>query len=102
MTVSNEPGYYADGKWGIRIESVVVVREANTPNNFGGSGFLEFERVTMCPIQTSLIDLSLLTVEEKKWVNEYHAEVESKLAPKLLEAKDERALAWLKRQCQAV
>jgi Xaa-Pro aminopeptidase len=42
-----EPGYYADGEYGIRIESVVVVREVQTPNNFGNKGFLGFERVTM-------------------------------------------------------
>jgi Xaa-Pro aminopeptidase len=101
MTVSNEPGYYADGKWGIRIESVVVVREVETPNNFGKIGYLGFERITMCPIQPSLVDLSLLTVDEKKWLNEYHAEVEAKVGP-LLEGKDARALAWLKRQCQAI
>ncbi|KAG6379549.1 peptidase M24, structural domain-containing protein [Boletus reticuloceps] len=99
MTMSNEPGYYADGKWGIRIESVVVVREIETPNNFGKFGYLRsFERVTMCPIQTSLINLSPLTLEEKKWLNEYHAEVESKVGP-LLEGKDACALAWLKIKC---
>lgn len=42
-----EPGYYADGKWGIRIESVVIVREVKTPNNFGEKGFLGFENITM-------------------------------------------------------
>ena len=47
MTVSNEPGYYEDGKFGIRIESVVLVREVKTPNNFGDKGFLGFENVTM-------------------------------------------------------
>ncbi|KAI6021685.1 Creatinase/aminopeptidase [Pisolithus microcarpus] len=46
MTVSNEPGYYADGKWGIRIENVVVVREVSTPYNFGGVKYLGFEHVT--------------------------------------------------------
>ena len=45
--VPTEPGYYADGEWGIRIESVVIVREAKTPNNFGKNGYLGFERVTM-------------------------------------------------------
>ncbi|KIJ63046.1 hypothetical protein HYDPIDRAFT_182399 [Hydnomerulius pinastri MD-312] len=100
MTVSNEPGYYADGQWGIRIENIVIVREAKTPNNFG-NGYLGFERVTMCPIQTSLIDYSILTAEEKAWLNNYHAEVEQKVAP-LLQDKDERALAWLKKQCQPV
>ena len=47
MTISNEPGYYADGKFGIRIESIVLVREVKTPNNFGDKGFLGFENVTM-------------------------------------------------------
>ena len=42
-----EPGYYADGRFGIRIENVVVVREANTPNNFGDKGYLGFEHLTM-------------------------------------------------------
>lgn len=42
-----EPGYYADGQWGIRIEDVVIVREVNPPNNFGGKGYLGFERLTM-------------------------------------------------------
>ena len=47
MTISNEPGYYADGKFGIRIESIVLVHEVNTPNNFGDKGFLGLENVTM-------------------------------------------------------
>jgi len=42
-----EPGYYADGQWGIRIEDVVIVREVNPPNNFGGKGYLGFECLTM-------------------------------------------------------
>lgn len=47
MTVSNEPGYYADGQFGIRIENIVLVKEAKTPNNFGNKGYLGFENVTM-------------------------------------------------------
>ena len=47
MTITNEPGYYADGKFGIRIENVMLVREADTPNNFGDKGYLRFENVTM-------------------------------------------------------
>ncbi|KIJ04503.1 hypothetical protein PAXINDRAFT_159354, partial [Paxillus involutus ATCC 200175] len=94
MTVSNEPGYYADGRWGICIENVVIVCEVETPNNFG-NGYLGFERVTM----TSLIDYAILTAEEKKWLNDYHAEVARKVGPLL---QDECALAWLVTQCQAV
>ncbi|KAI0316094.1 Creatinase/aminopeptidase [Amylostereum chailletii] len=97
MTVSNEPGYYADGRFGVRIENVVVVREARTPNNFGGKGFLRFEHVTMCPIHKKLVDETLLTREERAWLDGYHAEVWEKVAPLL--TKDERALRWLEREC---
>ncbi|EJT99300.1 Creatinase/aminopeptidase [Dacryopinax primogenitus] len=102
MVVSDEPGYYADGRFGIRIENVIIVRKADTPNRFGDRDYYTFEHVTMCPIQTSLVDVSLLTKAEKVWLNEYHTEIEQKLLP-LLEAKhDERAITWLKRQCAAV
>lgn len=47
LRLPTEPGYYADGKWGIRIENVVIVREVQTPNNFGKNGYIGFERVTM-------------------------------------------------------
>jgi len=96
MTISNEPGYYEDGKYGIRIEDIVLVREVKTPNNFGDKGFLGLENVTMCPIHKKLIDTSLLDNEEKKWVNDYHAEVWEKVSPLLQH--DKRALDWLKRE----
>ncbi|KDQ60006.1 hypothetical protein JAAARDRAFT_711428 [Jaapia argillacea MUCL 33604] len=97
MTVSNEPGYYADGKFGIRIENIVIVQEAKTPNNFGDKGFLSFEHVTVCPIHKKLIDTELLTAQEKTWLNNYHAETWEKVSPLL--QNDTRALEWLKREC---
>ncbi|KAJ7636867.1 putative Xaa-Pro aminopeptidase P [Roridomyces roridus] len=100
MTVSNEPGYYADGKFGIRIENIVLVKKAATPNNFGDKGYLGFERVTMCPIQTKLIERTIFSAEETKWLNEYHAEILSKVSPLL--QNDSRALEWLKRECTAI
>ncbi|KAG2058189.1 hypothetical protein BDR06DRAFT_950602 [Suillus hirtellus] len=90
MTVSNEPGYYADGRYGIRIENDVIVREAETPNNLRNA----YEHVTMCPIQTKLIDFS------KKWLNSYHAETPEKVGPLL--RNDPRALEWLERECSSV
>lgn len=99
MVISNEPGYYQDGKWGIRIENLVIVRPAQTPNNFGSKGYLTFEHLTMCPIQVSLVDPELLTKEDKQWLNDYHQEVYDKVAPLL--QKDKRALEWLHRQCAA-
>ncbi|KZT61641.1 Creatinase/aminopeptidase [Calocera cornea HHB12733] len=103
MVVSDaEPGYYADGRFGIRIENVVIVKKAETPNRYGDRDYYTFEHVTMCPIQTSLVDASLLTKAETSWLNDYNAEVEQKVLP-LLEAKrDERAIAWLKKQCTAI
>ncbi|KDQ22465.1 hypothetical protein PLEOSDRAFT_1068796 [Pleurotus ostreatus PC15] len=100
MTLSNEPGYYADGKFGIRIENIVLVRHAATPHNFGEKGYLEFERVTMAPIHTKLVDAELLSAEERAWLNAYHAEVLEKVAPLL--KNDERALRWLTKECQAI
>ncbi|KAL1412078.1 hypothetical protein Q8F55_003075 [Vanrija albida] len=102
MVVSNEPGYYEDGKYGIRIESVVAVRNAQTPNNFGNKGFLEFENFTVVPIQTKLIDQSLISPDERTWINAYHDEVLLKVAPELEAYGDERALAWLKRETVAI
>ncbi len=55
-----EPGYYADGEYGIRIENVVIVREARTPNNFGDKGYLGFEHVTMV-FRFAYIPLDALT-----------------------------------------
>ncbi|KAI8089674.1 peptidase M24, structural domain-containing protein [Halteromyces radiatus] len=96
MTVTDEPGYYEDGKFGIRIENVLVVRDAATPNNFGDRGYLGFEHVTMVPLGRKLIDVDLLSPDEKKWVNDYHAETLEKLSPLL--AADQDALDWLKKE----
>ncbi|CUA75485.1 X-Pro aminopeptidase [Rhizoctonia solani] len=102
MVLSNEPGYYADGKFGIRIESIVLVRKVSTPNDFGSRGYLGFERVTMCPIQTKLVEVSLLNDAERKWLNDYHAEVLDKVGPELAKVGDSRAQAWLERECTAI
>ncbi|KAG8707278.1 hypothetical protein FRC09_001925 [Ceratobasidium sp. 395] len=102
MVLSNEPGYYADGKFGIRIESIVLVRKVSTPNDFGARGYLGFEHVTMSPIHTKLIDVELLTGAERAWLNAYHAEVLAKVGPELERVGDKRAQAWLARECAEV
>ena len=79
MTTSNEPGYYESGAFGIRIENVCITTEAPTPHNFGNKKYCQFETVTMTPIKTNLMDISMLTDDELQWVNSYHAEVRSKL-----------------------
>ncbi|KAJ1302268.1 hypothetical protein OPQ81_001087 [Rhizoctonia solani] len=102
MVLSNEPGYYADGRFGIRIESIVLVRKVSTPNDFGSRGYLGFENVTMCPIQTKLVDLTLLNDAERDWLNKYHAKVLEKVGPELAKVGDLRAQAWLERECAEI
>lgn len=75
--LSNEPGYYKDGEYGIRIENLVHVTESETP------GFLEFETLTYIPIDRRLIDKTLLDTDELEWLNAYHAETYRRLSPEL-------------------
>ncbi|KAK4055446.1 hypothetical protein OIO90_003284 [Microbotryomycetes sp. JL221] len=97
--LSNEPGYYEDGKFGIRIENVVVVRPTDLPD-FGGTKFYKFEHVTMVPISTNLVDASLLNDQELSWLNEYNGEVLHKLSSLLKSGEDDQAIAWLKKETQ--
>ena len=94
MITSIEPGLYRPGRWGIRIENLVLnVPAASTaPDGVTEFGeFLEFETLTLCPIDTRCIERSLLTQDEIDWLNTYHATVHERLAP-LVEG---AALAWL-------
>lgn len=88
MISSIEPGTYRPGQWGVRIENLVVNREAGR-SAFGD--FLQFETLTLCPIDTRCLLPGLLTKEEVEWLNGYHASVRERLAP-LLQGD---ALAWL-------
>jgi Xaa-Pro aminopeptidase len=93
MLISNEPGYYKSGDFGIRIENLVLVEDRRIPGMEGE--WLGFETVTLAPIDRVLVDRSLLSPEELAWWNEYHARVREVLAPQLEGA----ALAWLEEQC---
>ncbi len=88
MITSNEPGLYRPGRWGIRIENLVCNVSAGT-SEFGE--FLEFETLTLCPIDTRCIQRAQLRQDEVDWLNAYHAEVRRRLAPKV----SGPALAWL-------
>ncbi|KAJ2847689.1 hypothetical protein J3B02_004111 [Coemansia erecta] len=97
MTITNEPGYYEDGAFGIRIENTCLVVKTKTPHDYtNGNGYLTFEPVTMVPIQKKLIQTDLLTFVEREWLNSYHATVWEKVSP-LLE-KDSLGYDWLKRE----
>lgn len=103
MFISNEPGYYKTGEFGIRIEDIVRVMPAvNAPHDFNGLGALAFETVTMCPKQTKMIDLSLMTEEEIKYLNAYHQQVLDIVGPQLEKDGDTYTLDWLKRECAPI
>ncbi|KAK9768934.1 hypothetical protein K7432_000060 [Basidiobolus ranarum] len=96
MTVTDEPGYYEDGKFGIRIENILLIREEKTSYNFGNRSYLGFEHITLVPMMRKLIQSSLLNSEELKWVNDYHTLTRTKIAP-LLE-NNKLAYDWLIRE----
>ncbi len=93
MVISNEPGFYKQGAYGIRIESLVTVIDTGK-KDAGGKALLAFKTLTMAPIDRNLIEPSLLTDEELKWLNDYHADVRKNLAP-LLATLDPKAAAFL-------
>jgi Xaa-Pro aminopeptidase len=91
MICSNEPGYYKTGEYGIRIENLVVVR-APAPIAGGEKGMLGFETITMAPIDLDLVEPSMLTREERDWLNAYHKQVRAAVAPAMADDIDR---AWL-------
>jgi Xaa-Pro aminopeptidase len=93
MIISNEPGYYKAGEYGIRIENLVLV--VDKPVSGGDKELLGFETLTYVPIEKKLINPSMLSDRELDWLNDYHAKVLALIGPQL-EGEDK---AWLERQC---
>lgn len=94
MIVSNEPGYYKAGAYGIRIENLVAVRVALEKGE-NGKAWYSFETLTRAPIDRSLVDTQLLSAAELAWLNGYHATVLAEIGPML----DPPARAWLQAAC---
>jgi len=93
MILSNEPGYYKTGAYGIRIENLVLVEERAVPG--AEKPMLGFETLTFAPIDRALIATDMLSVEEQAWIDRYHAQVLDVVGPQL----EGDALAWLKAAC---
>ena len=92
MILSNEPGYYREGAFGIRIENLVAVTEApSLPGGDDHRAMLAFETLTWVPIDRRLVDTSILSQAERDWLDAYHAEVRAKIGPRVSDA----ARAWL-------
>ena len=93
MILSNEPGYYKAGEYGIRVENLVLVVPVETG---GEKKTLGFETLTFAPIDRALIDAAMLTAEERNWLDSYHAEVLEIIGPQL----EGEARIWLEEQCR--
>ena len=85
MTITDEPGIYVTGRFGVRIENVLLTKESKQ-TDFGK--FLDFETLTLCPYDMRPVVMSMLSPEEKQWINDYHAEVRRRLMPLLEDAAD--------------
>jgi len=86
MFVTNEPGVYLEGKFGVRLENVLLCQAARTEHKFQGKQYLQFDTITLVPYQQKMILTSLLTEKERKWIDSYHESVYQKLAPLLSES----------------
>lgn len=96
VILSNEPGYYREGAFGIRIENLVLVQKADIKG--AERRMLAFETLTLAPIDTRPIEKKLLTKEERGWLNAYHKRVLREIGPKL----DAKTRAWLKKACAPI
>jgi Xaa-Pro aminopeptidase len=94
MILSNEPGYYRTGAYGIRIENLILVTEA-APVAGAEKPLNTFETLTLAPIDRRLVEAALMTVEEIAWLDAYHARAHDTLSPLV----DERTGAWLRGAC---
>lgn len=102
MFLSNEPGFYEDGKFGIRLENVMCTTNATTRYSHRDLKFLKFETVTFVPIQTKLLEVSLLTDEEIDFLNHYHHQCWDLLKTRLQGTENIQALEWLKKETKPI
>ncbi len=95
MVVSNEPGYYRENEFGIRLENLIYVKYIK---DVEGKKLLGFENLTFVPFDTRLFDIALLTKTEKQWINNYHRDILEKVGPHV----EGSTLQWLKKSVQTI
>lgn len=98
MILSNEPGYYREGDFGIRIENLVAVEKAADLASADNRDMLQFQTLSFTPIDRNLIDVTLLSPSERKWLNDYHSETYRKISPNCESATQ----SWLKGACAPI
>lgn len=102
MILTDEPGYYENGKFGIRIENVVLVTKAKTQYSFNNKSSLRFEPITLVPIQSKMILTEMLTAAEISWLNSYHSTCRN-VVGKFLESQNrKKALEWLIKETEPI
>ncbi|XP_078494960.1 xaa-Pro aminopeptidase 1 [Ciona intestinalis] len=95
LVITDEPGYYEDGKFGIRIENALLCKSAETPYQFDGKQFFKFESLALVPIQAKMIELSLLSTEELTWLNDYHKKCRDVIGSQLQKSGHNDVYDWL-------
>ena len=112
MVTSNEPGFYDDGNYGIRIENLLEIVDVSASDDANGEErpnkkqkvdskkFLKFAKLTMIPIQKNLINIGLMSDSELNWLDTYHEEVFQKVSPLLEEGSP--AMKWLVKSCEKI
>ncbi|XP_062613274.1 LOW QUALITY PROTEIN: xaa-Pro aminopeptidase 1-like [Saccostrea cucullata] len=98
---SDEPGYYEDGSFGVRIESILMVKEVELKYKFSDSKFLGFETITLVPFEPNLIQYDMLSGDQIEWINAFHKKVQATIGP-LLMNNDRQAYDWLVRRTKAI
>lgn len=96
--VTDEPGYYVDGKFGFRVESELEIINAEPVNPHRGSNFLAFNYLTKIPLGINLVNPDYLSAVEKRWINSYHKSIVADFGSKLLDLGEYRAYAWLQKE----
>lgn len=98
MILSDEPGYYEDGKFGIRIENLLLIKKKQTKYQFKSQEFLTFEPITLVPIQVKMVKIEMLSEKEKCWLNAYHETIREVVTPVLLNEEKQQAYDWLMKE----
>lgn len=95
MFQSDEPGYYEDGKFGVRLETIIMAVPANTKNSFNDKQYVAFEAVSFVPYWKSLIDFDIMTPAEIEWLNNYHTQCRKKIGKMLKDQGKTDVYNWL-------
>ncbi|XP_078698960.1 xaa-Pro aminopeptidase 1-like isoform X1 [Branchiostoma floridae x Branchiostoma belcheri] len=98
--ITIEPGYYEDGQFGIRLETLAMVKEADTKYNFGGRTYLTFEPITLVPFSEKMIKFDMLNMDQLSWLNDYHKKVRETIGPELQRQGKNDVYDWLMKNTQ--